>query len=135
MADFEFSELTKLAADLGEVPKNAGPFIRKAVEVTSCNVKDDARKSVKAGSSSWKALPGAIDYEITVDAGLGGSTITSEVGYNKDIPAGKLGNIREFGSPKVAPHNDLATALHGNEQDFERGINNAIGDALREAGL
>ena len=137
MPDFDFSELNSLAADLGEVAANAGPLIRSAVEVTSGRVKKDAREAVKSGASQWKALPGAIDYEVTVDAGLGGSSITSEIGYSKERPAGRLGNLREFGSPakSLAPHNDLANALHANEADFERGLSKAAEDAEKKAGL
>jgi len=43
MADgvsFDLSELTKLSADLGDVPKNAGPLINSAIQWPS-----DAGKS------------------------------------------------------------------------------------------
>ena len=137
---FDFSELTKLAADLGEVPKTAGPFIRKALEVTSVNTKKTAQASVKTGNKRFGALPGAIDFDITVKAGLGGSSIESEIGYNKDKDPGKLGNLREFGAPgadgvPLAPHNDLLNALHENEKDFEHGLSEALKDAEKAAGL
>lgn len=160
MADmsFDFSELNKLSADLGEVPKNAGKHIRKAVEVTSRKVKDAANDSVKSSRASWsKPLAGAIDYEITAEAGDGGSSITSEVGYNKTRygKRASLGNLREFGAPNApsgffsgdkfipipgtsaprAPHNDLQIALHANEADFVKGLEDALRDAEREAGL
>lgn len=135
--NFDFSELTKLAADLGEVPRNAGPFIRSAVQFTATNVKKDARASVQGGSSRWKAAPGAIDYDIhgTTGARLGG--ISVEVGYNKDHGGGALGNLREFGAPgkQLAPHNDLANALHKNEGDFQKGLEIALSDAEKKAGL
>jgi len=137
MADFNFSELDRLAADLGDVPKQTGPLIRKAIEVSSLKVKKSAADSVKSGSRMWKALPRTIDYDILVAAGLGGSSITSEVGYNKDQGAGHLGNLREYGAPgkNLAPHNDLKTALEANQDDFERGLSIAIEQAERAAGL
>jgi len=158
MPDFDFSELNTLAADLGEVSRNAGPNIRKAVEVTSRNVKDAANESVRSSRASWsKPLAGAIDYEITAEAGAGGSFIESEVGYNQSRygDRAKLGNLREFGAPNApsgffskgtfipipgsraprAPHNDLANALHENENDFVDGLSKALRDAEREAGL
>ena len=143
MADsmsLDFSDLTKLAADLGEVPKMAGPFIRSAIMRTSGNVKKDAAKAVSKGGKRWSSAAGAIDYELKVEAGLGGSSITSEVGYNKDKDPGKLGNLREFGAPgadgvPLAPHNDLLNSLHENEADFVTGLSIALKDAEKAAGL
>lgn len=138
MADglsFDFSQLTKLSADLGEVGRLSGPYINSAIKFTSVNIKKEAQATAGKGNRRWRALPASIDFEVTVEAGVGGSSITSEIGYNKDVPAGKLGNIREFGSSRVAPHNDLLKALRKNEGDFEKGIYTALGDGLRAAGL
>ena len=150
---FDFSELTKLAADLGEVPKTAGPFINSAIQKTSGFVKEAAQKSVSKGGKRWSRAVGAIDYELKVEAGLGGSSITSEIGYDKDkvlpqkpIPAGSkrkpgpgtagnIGSLREFGKPGLTPHNDLLNALHENEKDFEFGLSEALKDAEKAAGL
>jgi len=35
VSSFDLSELTKLSADLGDVPKNAGPLINSAIQGTS----------------------------------------------------------------------------------------------------
>lgn len=135
MADFDFSELDRLAADLGTVADNAGPFINSAVQGTSVKVKESAQKSAGSGNRRWKALPSAIDYDVTVFQGFGVSVIKSEIGYNRDKPAGHLGNVREFGNSKVSPHNDLVNALHEHEDDFERGLSEALKDAEKGAGL
>lgn len=139
MADsinLDFSELTRLAADLGKVPDTAGPFLRSAIEFTSVEVKEAAQKTAGSGNRRWKPLPAGIDYEVTVDAGVGGSSLTSEIGYDKDrTDVAKLGNIREYGSSRVAPHNDLLNALHKNEADFQKGLEKALRDAEREAGI
>ena len=136
MADFNFHELDRLVADLGDVPKKTGPLIRKAIEVSSLKVKKSAADSVKSGSRMWKALPRAIDYEVKTFQGFGASVFQSEIGYKKG-GAGDLGNLREFGAPKtnLAPHNDLKTALEANQDDFERGLSIAIEQAERAAGL
>jgi len=134
MADFDFSELDVLAADLGKVAGNAGPLINSAVQVTAGKIKAAARASVKGGAKSWKALPAAIDYDVKGAASVLGSLIQVDIGY-KLGGAGSLGGIREFGSPYAVPHNDLANALHANEDDFERGLLMAAEQAEREAGL
>lgn len=135
MTDFDFSELTKLAADLGTVTDKAGPLIRTAVEITARNVKDAAKESVSSGAKSWKALPSKISYTLSgAGSNQFGSTLQAEIGYDRG-GAGSLGGIREFGSPFVPAHNDLANALHANEADFETGMSKATEQAEREAGL
>jgi len=134
-ADFNFDELTTLSADLGTVADNTGSHINSAVQRTSVLVKDAARSSVQSGGKGWRHIARAIDYEVTTFQGFGASVIKSEIGYNRDKPAGHVGNLREYGTPKLAPHSDLRTALEANQADFEKGIEKAIGDALKEAGL
>lgn len=133
----DFSELTKLAADIGKVDIVTAPLVRKAIEVTARKVKDAARAKVAGGAKSWSGLPNTIDYDIhgATGARLGG--ISAEVGYNKARGGGKLGNIREFGAPGKSrgPHNDLANALEENQADFQEGLEKALADGERAAGL
>ena len=133
--NFDFTELKTLYADLGKVANNTGPFINSAIQFTSNLIKEAAQKSVSSGDRRWKALPSAIDYEVTTFQGFGASVIKSEIGYTQDKDAGKLGNVREFGTPRVPPHLDLQTALTANEADFEKGLGDAINDALKAGGL
>jgi hypothetical protein len=149
MADsmsFDFSEVTKLAADLGTVAPKSGPFINSAVQVTATKVKKAAQASVKGGSKTWSGLPNTIDYEIktggsgnllSAATGAVSNSITAEVGYNKARGGGKLGNIREFGAPAKSrgPHNDLANALEANQADFQKGLEIAAADGEKAAGL
>lgn len=136
---FDLSEVLKLAADLGEVPGNAGPLLNSAVQLTAVKVKKAAAKTVGSRRKSWSVAAGSIDYDVKADPGAV-STLTAEVGYNKSKRAGPLGNLIEFGAPGapnglLAPHNDLANALHENEADFQKGLEIALKDAERRAGL
>lgn len=147
-------DLMSLVRDLGDAAHGAEKNLRKAIEVTARHVKDDARKSVKGGSSTWSGLVPAIDYDVTV----GASGVEAEIGYDKGRAAGPLGNIREFGAPGAhrtvlgsvggeaaiiptagrlarPPHSDLKNALKGNEADFEKGISMALDSLLKEHGL
>lgn len=132
----DFSELDKLATDLGVVHEAAGPFLRAAVEHTAVNVKNAARESVKSGSRDWRAAAAAIGYTTKGSAAEGGSSITAEVGYRKG-GGGDLGNLREFGAPgrRLAPHNDLLNALNDNQADLDAGISKALADAEKAGGL
>lgn len=132
----DFSEVNDLARDLGDAPAKAGPFINSAVKVTALKVKRAAAKKVSRGARSWRAAAQAIDFDVTTFQGFGQSVIKAEVGYEKDKPAGPLGNLREFGAPDspngpLGPHNDLAASLEENEADFERGLEKAIVDGTQ----
>lgn len=135
---FDFTELTALAADLGQVPDNAGPFINSAVQFTSKEIVKGAQKKVRK-RKHFKQAANAIDYELTVALGEK-SAITSEIGYDKDQSgAAKLGSLIEYGAPgapnALTPGNELQTSLHEQEDDFEKGLSKALEDAERKAGL
>jgi hypothetical protein len=141
MADgvsFDFTELTRLAADLESVPKNIGPFLESAIKFTSVNVKRAASRKV-GRRKHFKQAAAAIDFEVKHFSGFGVKIIQSEIGYDKERPAGELGNLVEFGAPgspnALTPGNELATSLHENEEDFMRGVERAEEDARRKAGL
>lgn len=159
MNGFDFSELDMLAADLGKAANNVGPFTAKAVEVTARRVKDAARKRV-AGRKMMKQAASAIDYELKGFRGFGATVFDAEIGYNKAKGPGRIGNLVEFGAPAarevvlivkktgvqwmpkpggrvkpLAPGRELQTALHENEGDFQKGLEIAVNDALREANL
>jgi len=134
-ADFNFDELDRLAADLGEVPKKTGPKIRAALEVTSRKVKDTWKDKLKGGGGELKHLHGAVSYDITTFQGFGASVFKSEIGFDKSKTQGKLGSISEFGTPKTAPRGFGHASLQENQDDFKTGLDIAIAQALKEAGL
>ena len=142
MADgirFDFSELDRLAADLGSVPKNIGPFLMSAVKFTSVNIKRASRRKVQARHKRFRAAVPAIDFEVKRFSGFGVDIIQSEIGYNKDFDGGRLGNLLEFGAPgapnALTPGNELASSLRENEADFIKGVERAEADARKKAGL
>lgn len=146
MADgvsIDVSDVTRLAADLGAVQGEIEKPLKSALAFAAQNVKKDAQSAVFA-DKFFKAAGAAISYDVTVHA----QDVTAEVGYDKDRPAGELGNLREFGAPDaqafgnpfapnvpLAPHNDLQNALEREQADFEHGIDVAVDDALKAAGL
>lgn len=135
----DFSQVDQLAADLGEVPRNIGPLINSAVQVTSVKVKKRAARTAGRRKGLGVAAQ-AIDYEVKTFQGFGASVIQSEIGYDKDKTAGALGNLIEFGAPDslngpLTPTSDLSRALHEEEHDFVIGLDKATEDAERKAGL
>lgn len=132
MAD-DFSELYQLAADLEQAPQNLPPNLAKALGVTSGKIKDEARASVRGRDKRLAHAASAISYDLHGSSG-DVSEMSSEIGYEKG-GAGNLGNFIEFGASQIAPSHDLGNALLNNESDFEQGVDKAVDDAMREAGL
>ena len=133
MPDFDFSEVDKLAADLGTVPKGAGQFVSKAVEVSARHVKDSWRKRL-TGARQLPAAAASIAYEIRGGNAIRGSEITAEVAPRLG-GQGSLVGIVEFGSPTLAPRGYGRAALQENQEDFVQGLLTAVEDAQRAAGL
>lgn len=139
---FDFSELDKLAADLGNAPKEAGPNIRKAVEVTAFKVKEAWRDKLKG----TKRMPVAfltVDYEVNANTSIvrdafsgirgGADTITAEIGSRTGKRQATFVTVLEFGAPgnNLSPRGYGSGALQENENDFQEGLSIAIGDPLK----
>ncbi|TFD27520.1 hypothetical protein [Cryobacterium cryoconiti] len=134
MADFDFSEFDRLAADLAEVPKNTGPWINSAIHVTSQKVRKSWQDKLR-GSRSLPGLPSAVTYDITTFQGFGASVIQSEIGFDKARRQGPLGVFSEYGSINNPPRGFGLAALQENQDDFQEGLARAVDDALKESGL
>lgn len=140
--EIDSSDFSKLSADLRAAGAAATPFLRKALEVTGRAIRDTARENA-TGISNARAFPYSISYDFVGSAGgllgairAGGDhVIELEVGPDKDRAQGALGNLLEYGSVNNAPQGIMHGALQANEADFERGIDRAIDDAMKAAGL
>jgi hypothetical protein len=131
--EFDLSDLTRLAVQLGDVPVQARPKLRQAANVTSLKVK----RSWQASLTGARGLPG-LRNAVSYDVRSGGSSIAeivAEIGIDKGKSQGPLGNVSEYGTPKVAPRAYGAKALAENQEDFQRGVEIALEQAEREAGL
>jgi hypothetical protein len=135
---FNFDDLDRLAADLESVPKNIGPFLESAIKFTSVRIKRGAARKV-GRRRHFKQAAAAIDFDVKHFKGFGAEVVQSEIGYNKDKDPGRLGNLVEFGAPNspnaLTPGGELVTTLHEEEADFIRGIERAVDDAHKKAGL
>jgi hypothetical protein len=136
MASFDAKELHALAADLGRAPKNAAPYLGKAIEVTSRKVKDGWAAKVGGGLNA--KLPASIDYEMVGASGFsgfGGSVLVSDIGFNLAKFASPLGFISEYGTSKHPARMHGVSTLGETNADFEKGVDAAIDDALKALNL
>ena len=132
--DADFSELMQLSRDLEQGGEAISGNVRKAIQVTSQKIKEDARASVRGRKGLGHAA-----HAITYDTKESASGVESEIGYDKGRGAGKLGNLIEFGAPNsgnhLSPSHDLGNALLNNEDDFVHGLEKAVDDALKASDL
>lgn len=117
--------ITELSAALEASPALLAANLRKAVQVTCGKVKTSARSRI----SGYRHLP-AYPYSITYDTKVTPVSIQGEIGPDKALKQGPLGNIVEYGTSKNAPIPHLGPALEENADDFIRGVDIAIQQAL-----
>ena len=129
--EFDFSEITKLVADLEDAPDIAAEDIAKALHVTAGKVRDDWRESWE-GSEHVPAGAASITYDLqgVASALLGRSVMEAEIGPEIGRAAGPLVGMLEYGTPTTGPRGYGAEALRKNEADFIEGIQKAAGDAF-----
>lgn len=129
---FDFTELDKLAADLGNAPRDAGKRIRQAVEITARNVKD-AWKDKLEGTEGVPHGAYTITYDLDAKPGDDMSSITAEIGAERGRAQAPIVTVIEFGAPgnNLSPRGYGAGALQENQSDFEKGLEIAIGDPLK----
>lgn len=129
--EVDFSDFTKLAADVSKIAPGAEKTLKQAVEVTSRNVKDAWNgKLYREGHA--KRTGRAITYDVTVTR----DSIEADIGAVRGSGR-QAGVVRllENGSINNGANGYGAAALHENETDFETGISKALDDAFKQAGL
>lgn len=126
--------LNELVRQIGEVPRQVGPRLRQAVEVTARRVKDQISNEYN-GSRNLPHASGSITYDMhgTTGAVLGG--ISAEIGPDLGRRQGALVGMVDVGTPTVAGRQRIPKALADNEADFDHGIQKAVEDGMRDAGL
>lgn len=117
--------LDVLVSDFAGSPARLAVNLRKAVQVTCGKVKTDARQRI----SGHKYLP-RYPYSITYDTKITAEGVEGEIGPDKGLPQGPLGNIVEYGTSKNAPLPHLGPALDANEGDLLAGVEIAVRQAL-----
>lgn len=123
------SEFDKAIAQLGTLPRNTLPFVRKAVQFNVNLIKQDWR-----GKLSGNPYAPRVPYSITYDTRELAGGVEAEIGAEKGT--GKQGGVAlllEYGAPKrgLSPRGYGLAALQDNLDDLEQGIGKALDDGLR----
>ena len=108
--------LTQLIAALTAAESRAGIAARAAVV-------DNARDIQRAWRQRWAGIrPASLAASVTFDVTSGLGTIRAEIGPDKTLAAGPLGNIIEFGTSKNAPIPGGLPALEAQGPKLERSL-------------
>ena len=101
-----WSETEALAADLALAPARLKVAITAVASKGALNIKNDWRANA-SGNPHAPYYPASITY----DMGSGPGRIEAEIGPDKNLRQGPLGNILEFGTSKNPPRLEGARAL------------------------
>ncbi|WP_326565079.1 hypothetical protein VSH64_24875 [Amycolatopsis rhabdoformis] len=123
MAEVDMSQVDALADDLEAVAAKATPKVKKVVEKGANNVKNGMRADA-SGHASFKHFSRSITYDITHD-GLG-----AEIGPDKDLIQGALGNLIYFGRSDTAGVVDINPPLDKETPRFADALADVAEDIL-----
>lgn len=119
-------DLARLAQDLHQAPESVRRESLAVVKKGALNVKNEWRDNARE-----TAPPHGPHYpsSITFDVERTAEGVEAEVGPDKELQQGALGNLLEFGSVNNPPHNDGGRALRTEEPRFGQ----ALGDLGEKA--
>jgi hypothetical protein len=114
-----------LARDMLKAAGEAGAVVKAVVKKGAQNIKTEGRKNVAASAPIHNAHA---QYAITYDTKFQGTSFMAEIGYDKGLPGGDLGNLLEYGGKgdKSPPHRDLGRALDVETSRFEVALAEAV---------
>lgn len=117
----------ELAASLEVEADRLPSTIRPVVQKASLNIKKDAQQRIGRGPY----LP-SYSRSIGYDTEESGTSVTSEIGPDKDKYQGALGVLLEYeyGEPWSAPTPHLGPALDAEETAFLRYLEAAVAEAI-----
>jgi len=101
------------------------PGARKVIAKAALNIKNDAKKKI-SGVAHAPHYPRSITY----DTAISGTTVTAEIGPDKNKRQGALGNILEYGTSNNAPLAHLGPALDYEAPNLERYLGDLGEDLL-----
>lgn len=128
--EFDFSELDTLAATLAGAADGVEDFINPAFHKTSRNIRDSWRDKL-AGSEMLPHLGRAITWQVNKSRGA----VSAEIGPERGRQQAAFAHLSEFGSTNNPGRGYGLRALEENTDDFIHGLNEAVSDALKRAGL
>lgn len=128
MDDMEYEAMVK---DFGGSRRKILGLLRKAVEVNARHIKDDTRSNIKAIPKRGRRLAHLI-RAINYDMYRRTDEVEADIGaIGGRAPQARLIGVIENGSPTSAAHRPIRRALEQNQEDFRRGVEQAVEDSFK----
>jgi hypothetical protein len=115
--NLNMDEVVALAGSMNGIAGRLKPAMRAVTAKGALNIKNAARASILAQVQRKyvKAYPNSITYDITQSSG---SVVSAEIGPDKNLRQGALGNLLEFGSPHSPPLPHLVPAWEAEREPY-----------------
>lgn len=125
-------DLDRLSRDLGTVPRYSQRFVHAALGTTANKMKQSWRDVAESASGvRARHYPFTVDYDVSGDF----PSYKAEIGPRPG-GQGSLGILEDSpGDVRSAPQKARPKVVREHERDFEKGLDRAVDDALRRAGL
>ncbi|MFF4600558.1 hypothetical protein [Amycolatopsis sp. NPDC001319] len=123
MSEVDMSQVDRLADDLEAIAEKAAPKVKKVVEKGAVNIKNGMRQDA-TGHPTFRYFPGSISYDVT-DGGMG-----AEIGPDKNLVQGALGNLLYFGTSRTAGVLDINRPLNEETPRFADALADVAEDIL-----
>lgn len=91
---FDSPELERLFNDLHAAPVKVMAGLAATTSKAALKVKTEAARNAPLRKGHARAYPKSITYTLETDS----HSVSAEIGPDKDLPQGALGNLIEFGS-------------------------------------
>lgn len=125
MTEFDVSDMVALEVDLGKIAGRSIPPLIAAVEKSAAAIEATMRADA-GGHAHSPYFPNSITHDTKVRVG----GIEAEIGPDKGLSQGALGNILYFGTSKNGPVLDINWPLDAETPNFEKGVSDAAGKLL-----
>lgn len=125
--EFDTSDVDRLVADLGRIPGRMVAPMTAAVTKSSTGVRDAMRAEAR-GHAHSPHFPASITAEVKVKPGQ----IEGEIGPDKGLTQGALGNILYFGTSKNGPVLNINAGLDAEAPKFQKAVEDAAGKLFDE---
>lgn len=118
--EFDTSEVLQLSADLGKIAGRTVPVLTAATEKSAAAIQKGMRSDAR-GHAHSPHFPASITHDLKVRVG----GIEAEIGPDKGLTQGALGNILYFGTSKNGPVLNINGPLDAEAPKFQKAVEDA----------
>jgi hypothetical protein len=116
------AELRKLAEDLGKIAGSAVKDVDAVVQKGALNIKNEMRADVKTSRHFSSKKKSGLEQSITYESHYLPGKVRYDIGPDKAIRGGALGNIYYFGTSRGGGTGDIEKPLRSEEPKFQNAL-------------